>query len=66
MLVLTGMSLQAQTWKERLKEMEARVQDKLDRQKKSVDLRFNNQMRRLWMEAELHGAEMAFPQPQAS
>lgn len=65
-MLVVGVALQGQTWQERLEAMEARVKAKMDRQQQSIDLRYNNQMRRLWMEAEIHGADMPFlgPKPE--
>lgn len=45
--------LSAQTWKEKLEAMERRVEGKIENQHKTVDLKFANQMRRVWRDATL-------------
>ncbi|MFK7969651.1 MAG: hypothetical protein AB8F95_04750 [Bacteroidia bacterium] len=62
-LMILGWNVQAQTWKERLEAMEDRVKAKTDQQQGSIDKRYNNQMRRLWLEAEVHGADMPYLSP---
>lgn len=53
MLMLGVYLLPAQTWKEKLEAMERRVENKIENQQKTVDLKFANQMRRVWKDATL-------------
>lgn len=52
-LMLGVYLLPAQTWKEKLEAMERRVENKMQNQQKTVDLKYANQMRRVWKEAML-------------
>lgn len=57
-LLLGQMAFGQKTWEERLEEMEARIKAKQNEQQSRIELGFANQMRRVWAEAELHGADI--------
>jgi len=64
MLLLLGtQQALAQQWQQKLKEMKARIQQKVDRQQKEVDARYAEHLRRVWEKAEFMKAPAPFSIP---
>ena len=63
LLVLSISQAEAQSWKQKLKEMKDRVEAKVDRQQKQVDARYAEHLKRVWEKAEFVPAEDLYSLP---